>query len=164
MKLVIALLFAASVAHADPETHFVELGATAGATHEGEISAGLTASGGYRVSDLWWLHATAASSTAPILHSGWSPDPYNGKGDRITDLRGGVELKPCTANGIWCGVVGVDLGYRHETFQDRSSPEAVARFGLDISAKYVRIRPVIEGTTTHAGDSAAFVFGVAYAW
>jgi hypothetical protein len=162
-KLIVVLLCSASIAGADPETRFVELGGSVGGTHEGDMSAGLTAGGGYRLTHLVWLHAMGAAGTAPAVHIGWAPDHAD---DRFAELRGGVELKTCTATGIWCGLFGVDVGYRHDTYAriDRSGGEAVARFGLDIGAKYVRVRPVLEGTSTHTGDTMALVLGVAYAW
>jgi hypothetical protein len=166
-SLPFALLAIATPAAADPS--FVEAGATAGGTHEGDVYAGFLVGGGVRVSDHVWAHGAAASGTAPVLHFA-GIDQYEGTHDSFVEARGGVELRGCTDSKTVCAIGGVDIGYRHEKFDDammtvnRSSAEAVARFGLDIGARQLRVRPVVEGTSTHTGDTTALSIGVAYLW
>jgi hypothetical protein len=56
-------------------------------------------------------------------------------------LRSGVDERGCTEGGVWCGFVGIDLGYLHQyatTTSDGHEDERVAvvvpRVGLDAGA------------------------------
>ena len=157
------------VAAAEPAKNFIEAGVTAGGTQEGDLYAGFEVAAGYRLTDLIWLHTMAMTGKAPVIHAP-GVDQYENTDDRMRELRGGIELRTCTASGALCAIGGVDVGYRYETFskltqiEDRSSAEAVARFGLDIGARNIRLRPVIEGTSTHTADTTALVIGLAYVW
>lgn len=178
--LVLAVLahFAARSAHAQPALtapipppavaprYTIELAAAAGSTYDGDLYAGGVLAGGYRINDLISLHAALETATARILHFP-GVDQYEGTTDRFSEARGGLELRTCRRGDALCAVGGVDLGFRDETVtgdqpMGLSGAEAVARIGLDLGTRRVRVRPMFEGTSTHHGDTGALLLGLAY--
>jgi hypothetical protein len=158
---------------------FVELGgsigspaATPGATGAsapGKAYAGVEVEGGYRITGkVWWAHAAVATASTSLM----DPPGLDRGHDRFSEVRAGLELRPCSSRGTLCGIFGVDGGYRHEIVSDgqfrdnRSGGEAVLRLGLDIAVfrSDLRLRPVVEGTSTRAGDSSALTIGAALLW
>jgi hypothetical protein len=160
----------APVPRPQPVTADVELDATFGGTRTGDLYAGMIIGGAFRLSDWLWIHAAGTTAKAPVVHFA-GVDQYEGTSDRFTELRGGLELRTCTRTGLACGIFGVDFGGRHEVYTDNTghmvswSGTAVARAGLDIGARNVRARAMLEGTTAmQVGDTTAFNLGVAYLW
>ena len=175
LLLVLAL---ASVASAQPSlapelpppppavTNSVDAGATFGGTTAGDLYTGLSIGGGHRISHLFWIHAALATVTTPELSTGWSSRGVTS--DRFTDVRGGIELRGCVRSERVCGLIGVDVGYRHELFDhmNRSGGEAVFRLGGDVGlgSRHLRLRSVFEGTSTKIADTEALTFLLAYLW
>jgi hypothetical protein len=145
-----------------PARYQVEVAPALGATHDGDIYAGLAAAGLYRLNDLVAVHAAVEAATARVVHFA-GIDQYEGTTDRFAEARGGIELRRCAREAL-CGFAGVDVGYRREptTTMDLSSAEAVARIGLDVGTPHVRFRPTFEGTSTHHGDTGALLLGLGY--
>ncbi len=178
-SLVVALLaWFAAPSHAQPALaapipppaaaprYSIEAAAAAGSTYDGDLYAGAVLAGGYRITDLFSVHAALETATARILHFP-GIDQYEGTSDRFSEARGGVELHECVRSDALCGIAGVDLSYRGETVSGNqpmslSGAEAVARLGLDVGTRTVRFRPMFEGTSTHHGDTEALLLGVAY--
>ncbi len=140
----------------------LEVAPAFGGTYDGDLYAGLAAAGLYRVDDLLAVHAAVEAATARVIHFP-GIDQYEGTQDRFAEARGGLELRHCVREAL-CALGGVDVGYRreHEGAMDLSGPEAVARIGLDIGTARVRFRPVVEGTSTHRGDTGALLLGAGY--
>jgi hypothetical protein len=155
----------ASVAHAEPApgNKLVEVGGVFGATLEDYVYGGVAAAGGYGFTSWGWLHAGGDAAT--------ELDKYGTVG-HLADVHVGIEIRPCTADRVWCFVIGADGGYRHELVrsnvnqqnEDRSGGAAVFRMGLDAGLGQLRVRPIFQGTSMKQGDTSALVIGIAYLW
>lgn len=176
--LVAALAYLAAPARAQPAltapipappaapSYQVEVAPALGSTYDGDLYAGVAVAGTHRINELIAFHGVVEAAKARLVHFA-GVDQYEGSSDRFVEARGGVELRHCLHDSL-CGIAGVDVGYRSETLSGDamrlSSPEAVARFGLDVGTRQVRFRPVFEGTSTHHGDTGAVLLGAAYRW
>ena len=147
-----------------PATAYLEPGLEAGITHSAFYGA-LELDAGYHLSDTpLWLHGRFAQGALLEI-----------KGDTMnsdfTEARVGLEARGCLFDGIACLVAGVDFGYRHEMFvatHDHDSSDLVvgiARLGLDIGGKHLRVRPSIETGVEQGGwNGLGFTTGIAYTW
>ena len=176
---ILALLAASTTARAQPSQppepvpppelvamNAFELGTTLGETSAGDLYAGVVLAGGRRLRDMVWAHAAAVTASTPNLSTGFSRPITS---DFFTEVRGGLELRACASLDRACGMLGVDVGYRHERFAHtmlRSGGEAVARLGGDIALGRadIRLRAAVEGTSTHAADTTAVTITLAYLW
>jgi hypothetical protein len=149
-----------------PLVNAVEVGASFGGTTAGDLYTGLELGGSHRLSPLVWIHVAVETATTPNLSNGFSRPVTS---DRFSELRGGLEVRPCASFDRVCGLVGVDVGYRHELFDttmNRSGGEAVFRLGgdLGLGTRNVRLRAMFEGTSTHVADTSAVTATLVYLW
>ena len=173
---MLTVLTVTSIAHALPPVATptpaparvaLEVGVAAGETLERDLYLGLTIGAGYRWTSWLWVHAWASIATAPVVRFAGA-DQVEGANNRLAAVRAGLEAHLCTRTAVFCGIAGIDLGYRYDKFtsrvdtQDRSGPAAIARLGLDFGSDVLRVRPVLEGTSTATADTTAFVLGLAY--
>jgi hypothetical protein len=143
---------------------YLEPGIEAGITR-GAFYGALEFDGGYRLSDTpLWIHGRFAQGALAEIER----DTMNSD---FTEARLGLEARGCVLDGIACLVGGVDFGYRHEMFvaaHDRDTADlavAIARLGLDIGGKHLRVRPSIETGVAQGGwNGLGFTTGIAYTW
>lgn len=145
-------------------TAYLEPGITAGITR-GALYGAVELDGGYRLSDTpLWLHGRFAQGALAEIER----DTMNSD---FTEARLGLEARGCLFDGIACLVGGVDFGYRHEMFvaaHDHETADlavAIARLGLDLGGKHLRVRPSIETGVQQGGwNGLGFTTGIAYLW
>jgi len=138
----------------------VELGAT-----QGTFYGALQLDGGYHLgSTPFWLHGRFAQGALALIDDRTMSSDF-------TEARLGLEARGCALDGIACLVGGVDFGYRHEMLATRHDTDttnlalAIARLGLDLGGKHLRLRPSIE-TSVHQGgwNGLGLTAGIAYTW
>ena len=152
---------------------YVAFGAMAGA--DVGLDLALTGEVGYRLhGGPLWLHAQVTDAL-------WNGDDQ-GSGV-LRNVRGGIEARKCTDDGVACLVGGIDIGLQHATWVDREDSMqtethddviAVPRVGLDFGGEHLRFRPAIESYHALAGDDVFknpydlvgtnLTFAVAYQW
>ena len=181
---VISILGTASIASAEP-SRYVATGAVVG-SDERLLSEGGTIEGGARLTGGLWLHAEGAvGATERLAGIGFTDllfpwpgtDRFAAGNGMFEQARLGLEQRACTATRVTCLWGGVDVGVAHTSWSaEPSSPQwasymtidtwgtlAVARAGLDIGGKHLRVRPSVEGgfvSGPSTGGSASL--GLAY--
>lgn len=87
-------------------------------------------------------------------------------------LRSGVDERGCTEDGVWCGFVGIDLGYLHQyamstsgEHEDERVAVVVPRVGLDAGGRRVRIRVGLESAIGRDHwETLGLTASLAYGW
>jgi hypothetical protein len=147
-----------------PATAYLEPGLEAGITH-GAVYGALELDAGYHLSDTpLWLHGRFAQGiVGPVDQDTMTSD--------FTEARLGLEARGCLFEGIACLVGGVDFGYRHEMFISRFEHNnadlavGIARLGLDLGGKHLRLRSSIETGVEQGGwNGLGLTAGIAYTW
>lgn len=121
--------------------------------------------GGHRLGDgPIWLHARLAHGGMGIIEETTMTSDF-------TDARLGIEARGCALDGLACLVGGLDAGYRHErVLTDETSAhvdlaDAIARLGLDLGGRHLRLRASVETAVSPRGwDGLGLTTGIAYAW
>ncbi|MDB4953627.1 MAG: hypothetical protein JWO36_1196 [Myxococcales bacterium] len=152
---------------AQPKTEpngYVQLGFVIGGATGGMYDA-MALEGGVRLGrSPFWIHGLASKGNMMDLD-------YPASSSEYAELRAGLEVRSCSPNGLWCGIAGVDAGYRRErliTMIDSVHVDEevlVPRFGLDVGGDGLRFRPMIEFATSPLstrGDGIALSLAVAY--
>ncbi|HEX8113908.1 MAG TPA: hypothetical protein VF516_39525 [Kofleriaceae bacterium] len=143
---------------------YLEPGLDVGLATAGLYGA-LQLDGGHRLGDgPIWLHARLAHGGMGVIEETTMTSDF-------TDARVGLEARGCALDGIACLVSGLDAGYRHErlvtdyrnTRADLAA--AIARLGLDLGGKHLRLRASLETAVAQRGwDGLGLTTGIAYAW
>jgi hypothetical protein len=172
----LVVLTTATIAHAQPAltasvnpkpaaTTYLEGGLAFGAIMHAGFYGAYTLEGGYQLGDgPLWIHAMGA-------YGGMAGIDETTMSSGYLALRAGVEARGCALHGQACVIGGVDAGFRSAQLQaeyDHYSGDTalvVARAGLDLGSKHVRLRPGLETTFAGQGfDGFGASMAVAYQW
>lgn len=143
---------------------YLEPGIALGVTR-GALYGAIELDGGYHLgSTPFWLHGRFAQGALAVVEDSTMTSDF-------TEARLGLETRGCLLDGIACLVGGVDFGYRHEMLtahharQTSDVAVAIARVGLDVGGKHLRIRPSIEtGVEPGGWNGLGLTAGIAYTW
>lgn len=115
------------------------------------------------------IHATVQSGSVPLF--GAFDEHVTSSG--YLALRSGVDERGCAVGGVWCGFVGIDLGYLHQyatTSGDEHRDERVAvvvpHVGFDVGGRRVRLRVGFEAARGWQDywEALGLTAGLAYSW
>jgi hypothetical protein len=147
--LIGAALCVPPALHAEP-AQYVAAGVSFGASepiYNGYTVLGAV-DGGYRLSQLWWVHAAVAYGPSVDRFGAHVP---NGGHDLV--VRGGGEVRWCAS--VLCGFAGGDLGIQRGSFTDTVYMEGTQTFtdtaaivtpraGFDVGSERIRARVEID--------------------
>ena len=173
-----SLLATTAVAHAEPSLVAPVASSASAPASDSYLELGLDV--GYSAVDLYnalqldgghrlgggpiWLHARLA-------HGGMGNLEQTTMNSDFTEARLGLEARGCVLSGFACLVGGLDAGYRHErqltefTNARADLAEAIARLGLDLGGRHLRLRGSVETAVSQRGwDGLGLTTGIAYAW
>jgi hypothetical protein len=179
MRLLAALVLAIpSLAAAEPSAassapavagDYLQAGVVAGAlranrTSSGALYGAITLEAGHHVQDsALWLHVQLASGSLAGIDEASGASQY-------LEGRVGVETRGCVLGGAACLVGGLDLGARREYLMaeydhfDSTTVALVARAGLDVGSRRLRLRPTLELALGSDGNGGGLSLAAAYVW
>lgn len=170
--LIAAVLSLSATAYADDLSERVEV-----PSHpRGYLQLG----GGLASSDLYFGYVAKLDGGLALrpwlfLHGGLLTSEHRDRmlDPTILDATIGLEARPCTADGVFCAMVGVDVGVRAASMPPATSMQVshdtsligVGRVGLDIGGRHLRVRPEVATTLSsgHAREAQA-TLSLAYQW